>query len=152
VQQLYLLLLNRPAGHFDRTRSDGVGGYLKSITRLAARDVRAEYARPGARTRERASDRGAEMSVKDAITLRPASRPDEPADGELADDVALSRLVSKTIITGVPSAAPSWLPRVLGLVVEGLSITEAAPAVEQSRFAVRRALRRWAKPAATSAT
>jgi hypothetical protein len=151
VQHVYLLLLTRPLDHFDRTRCDGVGGYLKSMVRLAVRDIRVQHAPPGARTREWASESDREEAMSQAVVRHGEPLVDDAA-AELAEDVALARVVSKTIIDHVSSSAPAWLPGLLGLIVEGLTITEAAVAVGQSRFAVRRALCRWVKPTATLAT
>ena len=49
VQQAYALLLSRPAGHFDPSRGSAAA-YLHQIVRSAARDIRAQYAPPGAPT------------------------------------------------------------------------------------------------------
>jgi hypothetical protein len=149
VQRAYLLMLTRPAGHFDRSRSDGVTGYLKNMTRLAARDVRAQFARPGTRTRERAAERDAAITVNDPVSLRITTMPEDTAARELADEVAVASVISSMILDGLGAGAPSWLRRVLALIVEGLTLTEASAAVGQSRYAVRRAVDRWAKPVAS---
>ncbi|MEV4630465.1 hypothetical protein AB0J90_29805 [Micromonospora sp. NPDC049523] len=150
-QQLYLLLLTRPAGHFDRTRCDGVWGYLRAMTRLAARDVLAQYAPPGTRTRAHVSpEPNSHVKEAGAMTSRQVLVEDRPSVA-VAEDVALGQVVSEMIMNGLEAEAPSWLRHVLRLVVEGLTVTEAAAVVGRSRFAVRRALGRWAKPAATLA-
>lgn len=150
VQQVYLLLLTRPPGHFDRARGDGVWGYLKAMVRLATRDLLAQYAPPGMRTRARISPEP-DNGVNEAAVIAPrqALGGDRPAL-DFTEDVALSHVTGKMIVDGLEADAPDWLRRVLGLVIEGLTVTEAAAAVGLSRYAVRRALGRWAKPAATS--
>ena len=127
-------------------------GYLKTLTQLAARDLQAQYAPPGTRTRACVSSTiNEQVHEKTVVGSLEVSIEDQPAT-DITDDLALGQVVGEAILDGLGAEAPYWLRRVLGLVIEGLTISEAATAVGQSRYSLRRALRRWAKPAATTAT
>ena len=58
----------------------------------------------------------------------------------------LGAIMVASFIDAVPAEAPAWLSAALSLAVEGLSITETADALQISRFQLRRALNRWARP------
>lgn len=145
VQELFLLLLTRPAGHYNPGRA-GPWAYLWTMLLLAARDVRAKEALAGAPRRPKRNEEGEYPDVLPPLPLQDALIPDDKI--EYLEDLVLSEIVTAAFIDTVPAEAPAWLGRALSLVVEGLTITETAAAVGVSRFVLRRALNRWAVPQA----
>lgn len=145
VSETFRLLLSRHAGHYAPDRGDP-WGYLREMVRLAARDVHDREAPPGTPRRPR-RDAGGEMD--------PAPLPVPFEEGQAAGDVAedfedrvLGAIMAASFIDAVPAEAPAWLSVALSLAIEGLSVTEAADAVQVSRFQLRRALNRWGRPLA----
>jgi DNA-directed RNA polymerase specialized sigma24 family protein len=155
VQQAYELLLRRPAGHFDPSRGSAAT-YLHKIVRLAARDIRAQFAPPGTPTRPRRNEDGEFMPTNPPLTLDQVVSAGEEAvtmaETILADadieDLVLGVLGARALLDLVPDQAPTWLREVLALAANGHTVSEAAAEVGQSRFAVRRAINRWALPQA----
>jgi hypothetical protein len=146
VQELFRLLLTRPAGHYNPDRA-GPWAYLRTMLLLAVRDVRAKEAPAGAPRRPKRNEGGESGGVLPPLSLQDALIPDDKI--EYFEDLVLSEIVTVAFIDAVPAEAPAWLGRALSLVVEGLTITETAAAVGVSRFVLRRALNRWAVPQAS---
>jgi DNA-directed RNA polymerase specialized sigma24 family protein len=147
VQEMFQLLLTRPAGHYDAERG-GPWAYLRTMICLAARDIRAKESPAGVPRRLKRNKDGEFYSV-----LPPLSLDETVATGYVVEDFedsALARIVTAALIEAIPSEAPAWLPMALSLVVEGMTVTETADALRISRFALRRALRHWAVPRAES--
>jgi DNA-directed RNA polymerase specialized sigma24 family protein len=145
VQHMYLLLLTRPADHYDPDRA-GPWPYLRTMLWLAARDVRAKDAPAGTLRRPRRPQE-AELPEAHPLIFHQDSRvPDETA--EYFEDLVLSEIAAAAFIEAVPATAPAWLARALSLFAEGLTVTETADALGLSRFTLRRALDRWIVPRA----
>ena len=147
VSEAFRLLLSRPAGHYDPDRGDP-WGYLREIVRLAARDVRDRESPVGMPRRPR---RAAEDDAGPALLPVPFESA-QPA-GDVAEDFEdrlLGAIMAASFINAIPAEAPAWLSTALSLTVEGLSVTQAADALQVSRFQLRRALNRWARPLAGS--
>jgi DNA-directed RNA polymerase specialized sigma24 family protein len=155
VQQAYELLLRRPAGHFDPSRGSAAA-YLHQIIRLAARDIRAQFAAPGTSTRPRRDEGGEFVPTDPPLTLDLVVGAGEEAvtmaETIVADvdveDLVLGVFGARALLDLVPDQAPTWLREVLALVANGHTVSEAAAEVGQSRFAVRRAINHWALPQA----
>jgi hypothetical protein len=145
VQELFRILLTRPAGHFDSERGSG-WAYLRVMLQLAARGIREQEAVAGTPRRPKRDADGIPGLVIPPIPIQDAVVPDEDID--YVEDFVLSRLVTAQFFDAVSDEAPGWLRRALSLIVEGLTITETAKAVEVSRFTLRRALDKWAAPPA----
>lgn len=145
VSEVFRLLLSRPAGHYDPDRGHP-WGYLREMVRLAARDVHGREAPAGTPRRPR---RGAEDEVDPAplpVPLEAGQAAGDAAQG--FEDRVLGAIMAASFIDAVPAEAPAWLSAALSLAVDGLSVTEAADALQVSRFQLRRALNRWAQPLA----
>jgi DNA-directed RNA polymerase specialized sigma24 family protein len=145
AQEMFQLLLTRPAGHYDPERGSP-WAYLRTMICLAARDIRAKESPAGTPRRPKRNKDGEFYSV-----LPPLSLDETAATGyvvEEFEDSALAGIVAAALIGAIPVEAPAWLPMALSLVVEGMTVTETADALHISRFALRRALRHWAVPQA----
>lgn len=145
VTEAFRLLLSRPAGHYDPDRGDP-WGYLRAMVRLAARDVHDREAPAGIPRRPRRDSEG---------EMDPAPLPVPFEEGHTAaeagtgfEDRVLGAVMVASFIDAVPAEAPAWLSQALSLAAEGLSLTEAADAVQVSRFQLRRAMNHWARPLA----
>ena len=145
VQEMYQLLLTRPIGHYDPGRG-GPWAYLRCMARLAARDVRAKESPAGAPRRPKRDADGGFGSVLPPLPFDELLVLDSVAEDP--EDLALAGVAATALIGAIPAEAPGWLPMALALVADGLSVTETAGALEISRFALRRALTRWAVPQA----
>lgn len=145
VQETLQLLLARPAGHFDPDRGSP-WAYLRQMVRLAARDVRAKEAPAGAPRRPKRDENGEPAAVLPPLPLQDALITDNATED--FEDRVLAAIGAATFIDATPSEAPTWLSMALSLAVEGLTVTETADALKISRFALRRALNRWAMPQA----
>jgi hypothetical protein len=158
-QRTHELLLRRPAGHYDQSRAS-VAAYLHQICRLAARDIRAENAPPGATTRPRRDEDGEFVPTDPPLSLDRVVGAGEEAEAVTlsetivanvdVEDLVLGVLGAQALIDLVPPEAPPWLRKAMALIAAGDTLSEAAAQVGQSRFAVRRALTRWALPQATA--
>lgn len=144
VQEMFRLLLSRPAGHYVPQRGTG-WAYLRTMLKLAARDVRAMEAPAGGPRRPRKTDNGGFACVQSEPLDETGAR--GPVT-ERQEDCVVARIAIAQFIDGMPPCAPAWLPRALILISEGLTVTETARALEISRFTLRRSLDRWAKPRA----
>jgi hypothetical protein len=158
VQQAYLLLLRRPAGHFDPDRGS-TAAYLYQILRSAVRDIRAENPSPGATTRPRRDEDGEYVPADPPLTLDQVISAGEEvitlaetivADVADVEDLVLGVVGAQALLDLVPPEAPDWLRETLALIAAGDTISESADEVGPSRFAVRRAINHWALPQATS--
>jgi DNA-directed RNA polymerase specialized sigma24 family protein len=155
VQQAYMLLLRRPAGHFDPSRGSAPA-YLYQIVRSAARDVRAQNPPPGATTRPRRDEDGEFVPADPPLTLDQVVSAGEEAvtlaETIVADtdveDLVLGVLGARALLDLVPQQAPPWLREALAQIAAGDTLSEAAAQVGQSRFAMRRAINHWALPQA----
>jgi DNA-directed RNA polymerase specialized sigma24 family protein len=145
VQEMFQLLLTRPADHYDPERGSP-WAYLRTIIWLAARDIRAKESPAGVPRRPKRNEDGGFDSARPPLplddTLAPGCVVEDP------EDCALARIGAAALIGAIPAKAPTWLPIALSLVVEGMTVTETAGALRISRFALRRALRHWAVPRA----
>jgi hypothetical protein len=155
VQQAYELLVRRPAGHFDPSRGSAAA-YMYQAVRLAVRDVRAQYPSPGATTRPRRGEDGEFVPADPPLTLDHVVSAGEEtvtlaetivADADV-EDLVLGVLGARALISLIPGEAPAWLRVAMALIADGYTVSEAAAKVGQSRFAVRRAMNRWALPLA----
>ena len=144
VAEAFRLLLSRPAGHYDPDRGDP-WGYLREMVRLAARDVHDREAPAGVPRRPRRDAKGKMGPAALPVTLEAQAAGDAVEEFE---DRVLGAIMAASFIDAVPAEAPAWLSAALSLTVEGLSVTEAADALQVSRFQLRRALNRWARPLA----
>ena len=145
VQEMFRILLTRPAGHYDPDRGSP-WAYLRVMLQLAARGVREQEAVAGTPRRPKRDADGEPGIVVAPVPIQDAVVPDDGI--ECVEDIVISWVVTAEFLNGVPDDAPVWLRRALSLVVEGLTITQTAKAVEVSRFTLRRALGRWAAPVA----
>lgn len=144
VSEAFRLLLSRTAGHYDPDRGDP-WGYLREMVRLAARDVR-EKESPAGMPRRPRRDVESEAAPALPVPFEPQTAADDTAGG--FEDRVLGAIMAASFIDAVPAEAPAWLSAALSLAVEGLSVTQAAEALQVSRFQLRRALNRWARPLA----
>ena len=144
VQEMLRILLTRPAGHYDPGRGSP-WTYLRMMLLLAARGVREQEALPGTARRPKRDAGGEPGIVIPPVPIQDAVVPDDGI--EHVEDLVLSWSVTAEFLGAVSADAPGWLRRALSLIVEGLTITETANAIEVSRFTLRRALYRWAAPA-----
>ena len=144
VQEMFRILLTRPAGHYDPDRGSP-WAYLRVMLLLAARGVREQEALPGTPRRPKRDADGEPGIVIPPVPIQDAVVPDDGI--EYVEDLVLSWIVTAEFLGAVSGDAPGWLRRALSLVVVGLTITETAKAVGVSRFTLRRALYRWAAPA-----
>ncbi len=194
VQETYLLLLTKPAGHFDPARGkktndpdrSPAGAYLGLLMRTAAQSVRAAHTPPGERTRAYYGapdeiEKNRQEAAGPSHTAATVETGDEKKIYQTMAESLDKVLVDKTGDAGedetslhdlrpdpkgeesskkmhlaydierafgaIPPAAPAWLRETLELMYyEDMSITEAAAAIGQSRFSVRRAINRWVRP------
>jgi len=145
VQEMFRILLTRPAGHYDPDRASP-WAYLRVMLLLSARGIREQEAVAGTPRRPKRDADGRPGIVIPPVPIQDALVPDDGI--EYVEDLVLSRIVIAEFLGALSDDAPVWLRRALSLVVEGLTITETAKAVGVSRFALRRALRNWAATAA----
>ena len=145
VSEAFRLLLSRPAGHYDPGRGDP-WGYLREMVRLAARNVHDEEAPAGTPRRPRRDAEGEVVPVLLPVPLEEGHEAGDVAEG--FEDRVLGAIIAASFIVAVPAEAPAWLSMALSMAVEGLSVTETADALQVSRFQLRRALNRWARPLA----
>jgi DNA-directed RNA polymerase specialized sigma24 family protein len=145
VQEMFRILLTRPAGHYDPDRGSP-WAYLRVMLQLAARGVREQEAVAGTPRRPKRDANGEPGIVVPPVPIQDGVVPDDGT--EYVEDTVISWIVTAEFLDGVPDDGPVWLRRALSLVVEGLTITQTAEAVDVSRFTLRRALDRWAAPAA----
>ncbi len=144
VQEMFRILLTRPAGHYDPDRGSP-WAYLRVMLLLAARGVREQETLPGTPRRPKRDADGEPGIVIPPVPIQDAVVPDDGI--EYVEDLVLSWIVTAEFLGAVSNDMSGWLRRALSLVVEGLTITETAKAVGVSRFTLRRALSRWAAPA-----
>lgn len=143
VSEAFRLLLSRPAGHYDPDRGDP-WGYLREAVRLAARNVHDREALAGTPRRAQSRTTGEPDQVLLPVPFEEGQVTVNAV--EAFEDRVLGAITAASFIDAIPAEAPAWLSTALSLAVEGLSVTQAADALQVSRFQLRRALNRWARP------
>jgi hypothetical protein len=142
VQRAYELLLTRPAGHFDPDRGSA-RSYLRTTLRRAARDVRAENAPPGTRTRA--------VPGKQREPALSLDRMIEATDGESlafaiddhADTVVRKVTVDELVARARRDAMSMIADAMTVMLTNDIGIVDAARIIGVSRLVLRREFDRW---------
>jgi hypothetical protein len=152
AQRVWELLLRRPPGHFDPNRQTPEE-YFATLIRIATRDVRAIYPRPGQPTRSRGAKRNVVVRSWPTLFVKEDQRGQAPAADPIGaaadptDDYALilNKIVAIQLIELAVETAPPGVAVALAYIYEDdMGITAAAPAAGLSRFTLRRYLDAWA--------